>query len=142
SDEGEELGLHGPHSNTAATIESVIQPDPRQGRMDMSIVGSVKYGAFYGPCVELRRTIRSTLGSNLIAITDEFFNAGNRDVPHEWLLHINLGYPLVDAGAEFCYDAMKIEPIDSEPSRQHFRPGVNYKKVPDAAPLEAHRGPD
>jgi hypothetical protein len=140
SDDGEELGLHGPHSNTGATIECVTQSDPRAGKLDMTIIGSVKYGAFYGPCVELRRTIRSTLGSNVIAITDEFFNAGNREVPHAWLLHINLGYPLVDSGAEFCYDAAKVEPTDNEASRKHFRPGVNYKKA--SLPLEEHRGPD
>jgi hypothetical protein len=140
TDASEELGLHGPHSNTAATLESVIQPRPHEGQMQMSITGSVKYGALYGPCVELRRTITSTLGSNAISIADEFFNAGNQDVPHAWLLHINLGYPLVDAGAEFCYDAAKVDPIDSEPSKKHFREDVNYKRVPD--PLEAHRGSD
>ncbi len=34
TDQGEELGLHGPHSNSAATIESVISPDPRAGECD------------------------------------------------------------------------------------------------------------
>ena len=33
-DAGQELGLHGTHSNTAATVESVVQPDPRAGRTD------------------------------------------------------------------------------------------------------------
>ena len=32
-DNNEELGLHGPHSNTAATLESVQQPDPRGERL-------------------------------------------------------------------------------------------------------------
>lgn len=139
-DAGEELGLHGPHSNTAAAIESVVQPDPHAGRTEMSITGSVKYATLYGPNVELRRTIRSTLGSNAIAVTDEFHNAGNRDVPHAWLLHINFGYPLVDAGAEFCYDAKRIEPTDNEAARQHFREGNHYKRIP--GPMDAHRGPD
>ena len=94
TDAGEELGLHSHHSNTAATIESIVQPDPRSGRTEMTVTGIVRYGAFYGPCVELRRTIRSTLGSNAIDFTDDFFNAGNQPVPHAWLLHINFGYPL------------------------------------------------
>ena len=105
----------------------------------MSITGIVRYGAFYGPCVKLRRTIRSTLGENAIDVTDEFHNAGNTDVPHAWLLHINFGYPLIDAGAELCYAAEKVEPRDDDPSRAHFRDGVDYKRVPD--PLDAHRGP-
>lgn len=140
NDAGEDLGLHGPHSNTAATIESVIQPDPHAGQLEMSVTGVVKYATFYGPNVQLRRTILSTLGSNSISITDEFFNAGNRDVPHAWLLHINFGYPLIDAGTEFCYAAARIDPLDDEPAKQHFRQGNDYKKVP--APMDSHRGPN
>jgi hypothetical protein len=138
TDAGEQVGLHGPHSNSAATLESVIQPDPRAGRMEMSVTASFRHGSFYGPCVELRRTIRSTLGENAIAVTDEFFNAGNETVPHAWLLHVNFGYPLVDAGAEFCYDAMQVDPTDNDASRTHFRDGVDYKRIP--GPLEAHHG--
>ncbi|HET6248475.1 MAG TPA: DUF4432 family protein [Tepidisphaeraceae bacterium] len=138
TDAGEELGLHGPHSNTAATIESVINPDPRSGRLAMSITGIVRYGRLFGPCVELRRTIASTLGSNTIEFTDEFFNAGNQTVPHAWLLHINFGYPLVDEGTELCFDAANVEPVDSEVSKARFKPGVDYKRI--SAPLESHRG--
>lgn len=138
NDGGEEVGLHGPHSNTGATIESVVQPDPRAGRMEMSVTALCRHGSFYGPCVELRRTIRSTLGANAIGVTDEFFNAGNEAVPHAWLLHVNFGYPLVDAGAEFCYDAIKVDPTNNDPSRAHFKPGGDYKRIPDV--LEAHRG--
>jgi hypothetical protein len=128
-DAGEEVGLHGTHSNSAATIESIVQPDPRNGGEAMRIVGRVRYGKLFGPCVELRRTITSQLGSNAIEFEDEFFNAGNTDVPHAWLLHINLGYPLVDAGAEFCYDA-RVEPLPSELARKRFKDATQYKKVP------------
>ena len=139
TDAGEELGLHGPHSNSATTIESVIQPDPRLGQAQMSITGIVRYGSLYNPCVELRRTIVSTLGGNSIGITDEFFNAGNQDVPHAWLLHINFGYPLVDGGAELCFDSPRMELTDAPESAARFAKGVNYKRIPE--PLEHHRGP-
>ncbi|MEA2734652.1 MAG: hypothetical protein QOE14_1103 [Humisphaera sp.] len=134
-----EVGLHGTHSNTPATIESIVQPDPRRGRGEMSVTAVVRYGQLYGPCVELRRTIVSRLGANAIEVTDEFFNAGNAEVPHAWLLHINFGYPLVDAGAEICFDA-KVEPRDDDASRKHFRAsaGAKFKNIP--APLESHRG--
>ena len=137
--DGEELGLHGPHSNTGATIESVIQPNPREGRTIMSVTGVIRYGAFYGPCVQLRRTISSTLGANTIEIVDEFTNAGNQPAPHAWLLHINFGYPLVDAGAELCYDSPRVEPIDAPESIARFARGVDYKRV--LPPQEKHRGP-
>jgi hypothetical protein len=135
---GEEFGLHGTHSNTAATIESVVQPDPHAGRHAMSITGIIRYGSFYGPCVQLRRTIRSELGSNRIEFVDEFTNAGNQPVPHAWLLHINFGYPLVDEGAELCFDSPEIAPTDAPESRERFKPGAQYKKI--LSPQEGHRG--
>lgn len=138
-DQGEELGLHGPHSNTAASIESITQPDPHRGQREMKIVAKLRYGAFYGPNVELKRTIRSTLGENAIRITDEFYNAGNQDVPHAWLLHINLGWPLVDEGGEFCYDAARVDPLPGDASAaQRFAEGASYKQIP--APLAEHSG--
>lgn len=141
NDQGEELGLHGPHSNTAAYIESVIQPDHLSDQPEMSITACLRYGAFYGPCVELRRRISSILGDNAIYIADEFHNAGNTEVPHQWLLHINFGYPLVDQGAEFCVDEQKVEPVGgSETSARVFRPGGPFKKIP--APLPQHSGPE
>jgi hypothetical protein len=139
-DAGEELPLHGVHSGTAATIESLVQPDPWSGRMEMSISGVLRYGSLFGPCLTLRRTITSALGRNAISFVDEFFNAGNQPVPHAWLLHINFGYPLVDAGAEFCYDASKVEPVDTDEARTRFKDGAaaTYKRVPE--PRDRHRG--
>src|SRR5258708_16182168 len=121
-------------------IESVIQPDPHAGKLDMSVTGVIRYGAFYGPCMQLRRTIRSTLGSNAIEITDEFTNAGNQPSPHAWLLHINFGYPLVDAGAELCFNSPEVVPTDMLESVKRFRRGVDYKKI--LRPQESHRGPE
>ena len=137
-DQGQQLGLHGSHSSTAATIESVVQPDPRAGRLEMSITGVVRYGALFGPLLELRRTITSTLSGNAIEFTDEFFNPGNTDAPHAWLLHINFGYPLVDEGAELCYDSPKVEPKEVPQHVSRFRKGIDPKRVP--GPLDAHSG--
>jgi hypothetical protein len=137
-DTGDTLGLHGHHSNTPATIESIIQPDPQSGRMEMSITGIVRYGRLFGRNLQLRRTITSRLGENRIDFIDEFTNQGNEPVPHAWLLHINLGYPFIQQGAEFCYDSPKVEPVPTDESRRVFKPGAPYKTAP--APLEGHRG--
>jgi hypothetical protein len=138
NDAGAELGLHGVHSNTAATIESVLQPDPRRGQKDMIIVGRIRYGAVFGPCVELRRTIRSTLGENVIAFTDEFYNAGNTDAPHAWLLHINFGYPLVDEGAELCFDTPRVDGRRGGNDQQNLKGSPRERICP--GPLESHVG--
>jgi hypothetical protein len=138
-DQGETLGLHGPHSGTPSTVESIVQPDVRAGKLDMSVTALIRYGAFYGPCIELRRTIKSRLGENFIEINDEFFNAGNEDQPHAWLLHVNFGYPLCDEGSEFCYDAERVEPLSDAAAQKHFSgPAVGYKRIP--APLAEHHG--
>lgn len=137
-DAGDTLGLHGHHSNTPATIESVIQPDPHRGRVEMSITGIVRYGRLFGRNLELRRTIRSCLGENAIDITDEFTNRGNETIPHAWLAHINFGYPLIQEGTEFCYDSPKVEPVPTDESRRVFKKGAAYKIAP--APLKSHRG--
>jgi hypothetical protein len=137
-DAGGEYGLHGSHSNTAATLGSVIQPDPHAGRNEMSITGLIRYGSLYGPCVQLRRVITSTLGANHVNVTDEFTNAGNQKVPHAWLLHVNFGYPLVDQGTELCFESKTLEPTDAPESRERFRTGVDYKRL--LGPQESHRG--
>jgi hypothetical protein len=138
-DQGEQLPLHGHHSNTPATIESVIQPDPQRGKSEMSITGVVRYGRLFGRNLELRRTITSRLGENAIDFVDEFTNAGNTPVPHAWLLHINLGYPLIEEGTLFCYDSPKVEPVPSDKPKHWFADDKRrYKTAP--APLEEHRG--
>jgi hypothetical protein len=135
TDQGEELGLHGPHSNSAGSVEGVFQPCMTSGDPLMTIVGRVRYGALYGPCVELKRTIHSWLGKNVIAIEDEFQNHGNQDVPHAWLLHINFGWPLVDEGTELCVDAERVEIVAGE---KEYWAGQAWKRM--TGPREDRRG--
>lgn len=139
TDEGEELGLHGPHSNTAAEVRAIVRPDVHREEREISVTGCVRYGRLFGPCLELRRTIRSRLGENSIGINDEFYNAGNTAVPHAWLLHINFGYPLLDEGAQFCYDA-RVEARDDERSKAFFAEGKEYRRVPAVLPDHTGRG--
>ena len=55
-------GLHGQISNIPAEIESIIQPDPLTGKLDMSITGIIRETRIFGPHLELRRTISGKLG--------------------------------------------------------------------------------
>ena len=75
-DEGQELSLHGRHSNLAATVETVINPDPLLGKNQMSITGIVREAKLFEPNIELRRTIRSELGIPAIEIEYTFINRG------------------------------------------------------------------
>ena len=132
---GEELGLHGRHSNTAATVESIENPDMSSRQTTMSITGTVRTGRIFGPNIELRRTISSELGQPSIHVCDTVRNLDNKAVPHAWLLHINFGYPLVDAGTEFLYFGKVTPRIGGE---DYFKSARKYKVVPE--PLAIHKG--
>jgi hypothetical protein len=135
TENGVEYGLHGTHSNTAATIESIVNPDLARGQYEMSITGTVRSARVFGPNVELRRTISSTLGEPAIRISDEIVNRGNQPVEHEWLLHINFGYPLLAPGeSTYCYKGKILPRPDSV---EWFKKKDYRAAIP---PIEAHRG--
>ncbi|HZZ45183.1 MAG TPA: DUF4432 family protein [Tepidisphaeraceae bacterium] len=133
TDQNEQLGLHGTHSNTPASIESIIEPT--LDNPVMSIVGNLRYGALYGPNLNLRRTISSRLGENKISIEDHFHNQSNTTVPHAWLLHINFGYPLLDEGSNLCIDCPTPQGVNAD-SETFFQ--GNWKHL--TAPREDCRG--
>lgn len=137
SDDREHRGLHGRISNMSAEIESVIQPDPAAGRMDMSITGVAKETKTLGPHLELRRTIASTLGSPVIRIQDQVTNCGNMPAPHMVLYHCNFGWPLIDEGTEIIYQGQCLS-RGSDNDNQIFNTKRNFKKCTNV--LEIHKG--
>jgi hypothetical protein len=136
TENGVEYGLHGTHSNTPATIESIVNPDLARGQNEMSITGIVRSARVFGPNVELRRTIASTIGQPAIRVTDVFVNRGNLPVEHEWLLHINFGYPLLAPGeSTYCYKGKILPRPDSVAwftKRKDYRSAVPV--------MDSHRG--
>lgn len=132
NDQYGERGLHGLISNQPATLESVIQPDPSKGLLDMSITGRVREAQIFGPILEMKRTISGTIGKPVIRIHDEVTNLGNVPTPHMILYHCNLGWPLVDEGADILWNGKWISGGDNA----IFREGNNFRKC--VAPMEEH----
>jgi hypothetical protein len=133
-DEYGKRGLHGRISNIPAEIESIIQPDPLLGKMEMSITGILKESTVFGANLELRRTISCTLGESIIRINDEIINRGNTKVPVMVLYHVNFGYPLVDEGAKIVWEGdWKARDAKSE---EIFIDSNDFKTCPPA--LSAH----
>jgi len=97
------VDLHGRYSNTPAAIEMILNPDPHRGRHEMLIAMHVRDTRMYGPSIEVRRQIQCVLGVPEIHLFDQVTNRDNVKVAHNWLYHVNLGYPLLDAGAELIY---------------------------------------
>jgi hypothetical protein len=137
ADEHGERGLHGLVSNIPAEIESIIQPDPARGQLDMQITGRIRQMHIFGPSLELRRTISGTLGQPLLRIRDEVINRGNTPAPHMLLYHFNFGWPLVDEGTDLIWQG-PAQSRDGDPQNRIFRPDHNYKQVP--APMPEHLG--
>ena len=100
---GGRSSLHGRYSNTPATVGSVVNPDLRAGRLDMSLHLFVRDSRTFGPNFEIHREIRCRLGEPDIWVTDEVTNTGDTPASHHWLYHCNFGYPLLDAGSRFIY---------------------------------------
>ena len=136
-DEYGERGLHGSISNIPAEVESIIQPDPVTGNLEMSISGIVKQTQIFGPSLELKRTISGTIGRASIRIHDEVTNRGNIEVPHMILYHYNFGWPLIDEGTDIVWKG-KWQSRTGGINANIFREGNDFRKCP--APLEEHDG--
>jgi len=136
ADEYGERGLHSQISNLSAEIESIIQPDPAAGKMDMSITGRVKQSQVLGPNLELKRTISATIGQATIRIHDEVVNRGNMPAAHMLLYHFNFGWPLVDEGTDILWQG----PWQTREGAENkiFVEGNNYRTCP--SPLPDHSG--
>ncbi len=137
SDEFGDRGVHGNFSNLPAEIESVIQPDPKRGQMEMSITAIIKESRIFGPNLEMRRKISVSLGSSEIKIEDEVINRGNTAAPIMILYHFNFGYPLVQEGTQIIWEG-EWKPRFGHENAKIFIEGNDFKTCP--SPLESHSG--
>jgi hypothetical protein len=137
TDEHGRRGLHGRISTLPAEVVSIEQPDPERGLLRMALTGVVRETGVFGPHLELRRTISGELGCPEIRITDQVINRGNRAAAHMLLYHCNLGYPLVDEGAELRWDG-ETRSRGGAQDDAIFGGGHDYRHCPP--PLKAHDG--
>jgi hypothetical protein len=143
-EDGTQTSLHGRYSSQIAQVTALRNPDPQRGALDMELGLLVRDARFYGPVYEIRRSIRCTLGVPEIVIEDEVTNRGDTRVPHHWLYHINLGWPLLDAGARFIYRGRAQYWVIPPPRGQDIVQPLSaaamnrLKRVP--RPLQQHTG--
>jgi len=134
SDEYGDRGLHGRISNIPATVESIIQPDPAAGKMEMSITAVIMESKVFGPHLELRRTLSSVLGESTIRVQDVVTNRGNTPAPHMILYHCNFGWPLVDKGTKIIYRGhWQSRGLDMD--NAIFNEKCNYRTCPAPLPV-------
>ena len=95
----ESIGLHGRVSSTPARN---VHVDGRWEGDDywFWVSGKVRETGLYLPNLELTRKVCSKLGANRIWIHDRVENIGFLPQEHMFLLHINIGFPVVSEDAE------------------------------------------
>ena len=137
TDEFGQRGLHGRINNQPAEIIEIVQPDPFLDKFEMSLTGIIYESTVFGPHLELKRTISSTIGIPKINIRDVVTNKGNEKAPHMLLYHCNFGWPLTDKNTVIFYDGNCIS-RGSKIDNDTFKINGNYTICPD--PIDTHRG--
>ncbi|WP_440708943.1 DUF4432 family protein [Herbiconiux sp. YIM B11900] len=100
----EEGGMHGRAHLVAATVTRA------EGRWngdvyELEVAGSMREGAIFEQNLTVDRTITAEHGVSRITVSDVVRNEGFAAVPVKLLYHINLGWPLLEAGAHVQADA-------------------------------------
>lgn len=126
--ERERFGLHGRVSNTPARLagyghrwegdECVLWAD-----------GEVLQAAQFGEHLLLRRRIEAVVGQSHFTIHDVVENVGWDPTPHMLLYHVNVGFPVLDEGAEILVPTRSVEPrgdYDAEGYRTIAAPEAMY----------------
>ncbi len=106
------LGLHGRVSYTPARNVSY------GGRWDgdeyiITVQGTMREVTLFGENVALTRTITARAGAASFSIHDAVENLGFADTEHMMLYHINIGFPVVDAGTKLIAPIQKTTPRDA-----------------------------
>ncbi|MBO0703317.1 MAG: aldose 1-epimerase family protein [Candidatus Dormibacteraeota bacterium] len=95
--------LHGRIANTPARLRGYGE-EWRGDRCVLWAEGEVRQAAVFGEHLRLERRIEADLGGTEIRLRDTVVNAGFERTPHMLLYHVNVGWPLLDAGARFEAD--------------------------------------
>jgi hypothetical protein len=95
----ETYGLHGRVSNRPARLASYGERWDKDECV-LYAEGEVLQAAVFGEQLLLRRRVEARVGESRLTIQDEVVNVGHDRTPHMLLYHVNVGWPVVDDGAE------------------------------------------
>ena len=111
TDNGRELGLHGPYSNTPAAnvaCETVFEGDEAVIRLR----GEVREACVFEENMVLTREVRIHTEKSVFKVIDRVENQGFAPSPMMLIYHINFGYPMLDEGARIYVNSGHVEPRD------------------------------
>ncbi len=107
----ESFGLHGRVSSRPAKL---VGYGHRWDGDDCTLwaEGEVLQASQFGEHLLLRRRIEARAGASNFTIHDEVENVGWDPTPHMLLYHINIGFPVVDQGAEILVPTRSVSSRD------------------------------
>ena len=97
--------LHGSHHNTPARVTRA-----EVNEEGILIEAEIRETALFGKNLVFRRRVFSQIGSDTLEISDTLENCGTREEEYCLLYHVNVGYPMLDEGAELIDDAEEVIP--------------------------------
>jgi Domain of unknown function (DUF4432) len=83
--------------------------------------GEVTQAAVFGERLRLRRRIEARVGESRLRLHDEVENVGFDRTPHMYLYHVNVGFPVLDEGAELLVPATNPTPRGDHPVEGYRR---------------------
>ncbi len=122
-DQGESLGQHGRVAGVPAR-EVRWGGEWRGDEYNLWVEGTVRQAAMFGEDISLHRKVGTTLSGTGFWIEDTVENHSFKPVPHMFLQHFNLGFPLVDAGTR-----LELPGHISQPRDQAAQVGVERYNV-------------
>jgi hypothetical protein len=132
--ETEHFGGHGRISNLPA--RGVGYRGAWEGeRYILSAEGETVETAGQGEKLRLARRIRTEMGTSSIEIVDHVTNEAFAPVPFMFLYHINIGYPLLDQGAQILASCVSLAGMDPVSQSQLSRIGDIPAPAADAPEL-------
>ena len=127
---GERHGLHGRLSHIPAEEVNTFSDWTEDGVYTLSASGRMCHGKVFGENLVLTRHIATALGEASITIRDTVENKGFAPSPVMLLYHMNLGWPLVDAGATLEATEHKVTP-----QNEYSATGLSeWSKISDPIP--------
>lgn len=110
----EHYGLHGRISNRPARL--VGYGERWEGdACTLWAEGEVQQASALGENLVLRRRVEARVGEAHLTLRDEVENVGYHPTPHMLLYHVNLGFPVVDEGAEILLPTRRVTPCGDYP---------------------------
>jgi hypothetical protein len=113
--DGENHGIHGRISGLPA--EKVKYYTEWNSNPNIIVEGEIRESTFFGENLVLRRSFSCEYGVNSIHIENEIENIGFKDELVMFLLHFNIGYPLLTGKTIFISSSENVIPRDDEAAK-------------------------